>query len=110
MSVKQLESAISALPPNERREIINWLDDHRHELIAPVDEISPDLVVKSTLENEGTTKYSCFKLKEGFQSLMQVGLHTYKHGVLGVHLFDTRGQIRLNKNEEAEIDIMLEVI
>jgi len=74
-----------------------------------VNEIDPELIIKNSLENEGTTKYSCFKLKEGFQSYMQVGLRVYKQGSLGVHLYDTRGQIRLSKNEEAEIDVMLEV-
>jgi hypothetical protein len=33
MSVEQLESAIKALPPEERRQFAGWFDDHRHELI-----------------------------------------------------------------------------
>ena len=33
MSVEQLESAIKALPPEERRRFAGWFDDHRHELI-----------------------------------------------------------------------------
>lgn len=33
MSVEQLESAIRALPPDERRKFAGWFDDHRHELI-----------------------------------------------------------------------------
>jgi hypothetical protein len=33
MSVEQLESAIKALPPEERRQFVGWFDDHRHELI-----------------------------------------------------------------------------
>jgi putative addiction module component (TIGR02574 family) len=40
MSVKQLESAIAALPPNERREFIHWLDDHRHELVDEADDFA----------------------------------------------------------------------
>lgn len=33
MSVEQLESAIRALPPEDRRRFVGWFDDHRHELI-----------------------------------------------------------------------------
>ena len=33
MSVEQLESAIKALPPEERRQFAGWFDDHRYELI-----------------------------------------------------------------------------
>jgi hypothetical protein len=33
MSVEQLESAIKALPPEERERFAGWFDDHRHELI-----------------------------------------------------------------------------
>jgi len=33
MSVEQLESAIKALPPEERKRFAGWFDDHRHELI-----------------------------------------------------------------------------
>ncbi len=35
MSVKQLESAILALPPNERQELLDWVDGHRRELLVP---------------------------------------------------------------------------
>jgi hypothetical protein len=35
VSVKQLESAILALPPEERQQILEWCDAHRHELLAP---------------------------------------------------------------------------
>lgn len=35
MSVKQLESAILALPPEQRQEILEWCDAHRRELLAP---------------------------------------------------------------------------
>ena len=34
MSVEQLESAIKALPPEERERFAGWFDDHRHELIG----------------------------------------------------------------------------
>jgi hypothetical protein len=33
MSVEQLESAIQALPPEERERFAGWFDEHRHELI-----------------------------------------------------------------------------
>jgi hypothetical protein len=33
MSVEQLESAIKALPPEERERFAGWFDEHRHELI-----------------------------------------------------------------------------
>lgn len=35
MSVKQLESAILALPPDERQELLDWVDGHRRELLVP---------------------------------------------------------------------------
>jgi hypothetical protein len=34
MSVEQLESAIRALPPEDRKRFAGWFDDHRHELIS----------------------------------------------------------------------------
>jgi hypothetical protein len=34
MSVEQLESAIKALPPEDRERFAGWFDDHRHELIS----------------------------------------------------------------------------
>jgi len=40
MSVKQLESAVAALPPNERLKFIHWLDDHRHELVDEADDFA----------------------------------------------------------------------
>ena len=40
MSVKQLESAVAALPPDERQEFIHWLDDHRHELVDEADDFA----------------------------------------------------------------------
>jgi len=33
MSVEQLESAIKALPPEERERFAGWFDEHRHELV-----------------------------------------------------------------------------
>ena len=36
MSVEQLESAILGLPPEERRRLVAWLDEHRHELFGGV--------------------------------------------------------------------------
>jgi len=33
MSVEQLESAIAALPPEERERFAGWFDEHRHELV-----------------------------------------------------------------------------
>jgi hypothetical protein len=37
MSVKQLESAIKALPDEAREEFAGWFDEHRHELIRRKD-------------------------------------------------------------------------
>ena len=34
MSIEQLEAAIRSLPAPERRRLVTWLDDHRHELIG----------------------------------------------------------------------------
>jgi len=33
MSVEQIEATIRALAPQERRQLVGWLDDHRHELV-----------------------------------------------------------------------------
>lgn len=33
MSVEQLESQIRALSPEERRQLIDWFDNHRDELV-----------------------------------------------------------------------------
>jgi hypothetical protein len=33
MSVEQLESAIKALPPEDRERFAGWFDEHRHELV-----------------------------------------------------------------------------
>jgi recombinational DNA repair ATPase RecF len=40
MSVDQLESALQALPPEERRKFIHWLDEHRDELIDAADDLN----------------------------------------------------------------------
>lgn len=40
MSVKQLESAVAALSPDERRKFFHWLDDHRHELVEEADDFA----------------------------------------------------------------------
>ena len=41
MSVEQLESAIKALPPEDRAQFVEWFDDHRDELVAEVaDDVS----------------------------------------------------------------------
>jgi len=37
MSVKQLESAIKALPDEAREQFAGWFDEHRHELIRRKD-------------------------------------------------------------------------
>jgi hypothetical protein len=34
MSLEQLESAIQSLSPKERRSFIDWIDDHRGELLV----------------------------------------------------------------------------
>ena len=34
MSVEQLESAILALPPDERQRLALWFEEHRHELLG----------------------------------------------------------------------------
>jgi len=34
MSLEQLESAILALPPNERHRLVAWFEEHRQELLG----------------------------------------------------------------------------
>ena len=77
--------------------------------MVPLEKISTELVVKNTLENEGTTKFSCFKLREGVKSSMTIAGKQYVQGTLGISLFDTRGQITMNKREEAEYSALLQV-
>jgi hypothetical protein len=48
MSVEQLESAIKALPPEERRRFPVWYEKHRDELVDDAGETSPD--VRAELE------------------------------------------------------------
>ena len=48
MSVEQIEASIRALPPAERARLVEWFDDHRHELAADADEVSPE--VRAELE------------------------------------------------------------
>ena len=48
MSVKQIESAIKDMPPEERAQFADWFDNHRHELVA--DDGSDDLSEAQTAE------------------------------------------------------------
>ena len=34
MSIEQVEDAILALAPEERRQLLEWFDEHRHELFG----------------------------------------------------------------------------
>ena len=47
MSIEQVESAIQALPPEERQQIARWFDDHRHELLKSQSEGSGEEVISS---------------------------------------------------------------
>jgi hypothetical protein len=38
MSIEQVESAILALRPEERRRLVLWLDEHRHDLFGADEE------------------------------------------------------------------------
>jgi hypothetical protein len=40
MSIEQVESAIREMPPEERRRLLLWLDEHRYELFAGSDEVT----------------------------------------------------------------------
>jgi hypothetical protein len=40
MSVDQIEANIRALPPAERARLVEWLDDHRDELLGGSEAIS----------------------------------------------------------------------
>lgn len=48
MSVEQIEASIRALPPRERTRLVQWLDNHRHELVLEADDVSPE--VRAELE------------------------------------------------------------
>ena len=37
MSIEQVEDAILALAPAERRQLLEWFDEHRHELFGPTE-------------------------------------------------------------------------
>ena len=50
MSVEQLESAILGLPPEERRRLVAWLDEHRHELFSGVVAPEADLTEQQKAE------------------------------------------------------------
>lgn len=41
MNVAELESEVLALPVPERRQFIQWLDEHREEILPEEDEIHP---------------------------------------------------------------------
>lgn len=60
-------------------------------------------------ENEGTTKYTCFPLKESVFSKMVVGNKVHDLRSLGIKIFDTRGQIWMNNREGTEISMLLQV-
>lgn len=72
--------------------------------------INENLIIKKLDENEGTTKFTQFELKKGIKSKMEINGKEHILRSLGVIIYDTRGQIRLNKKEKSEIDILIEVI
>lgn len=78
------------------------------QFLNPKD-ISDELIVKDRKGNEGTTKYSIFTLLEHEKTVMKVGDRQEERKSAGIRLFDTRGQIYLDNNEEAHIDLMLKV-
>ena len=65
--------------------------------------------MRGTEENEGTTKYSQFVLKEAMISKMTVGTKLFQIRNMGVNIYDTRGQIWLNSKEEAEMNALVQV-
>ena len=40
MSIEQVETAIRGMPPEERRRLLLWLDEHRYELFAGADDVT----------------------------------------------------------------------
>lgn len=76
---------------------------------VPLEKISSEIVVKGAQENEGTTKFSCFRLREGVKSSMTIAGKQYVQGTLGINLFDTRGQITMNRREESEMKALMQV-
>jgi hypothetical protein len=57
MSVEQLECAIKALPPEERKQFVEWFDGHRHELVAGADDISPEVRAELELRLKETDEH-----------------------------------------------------
>ena len=43
MSVEQLEQSVLQLSTEERRQFVDWMDDHRHELLPPETDLDPDV-------------------------------------------------------------------
>jgi hypothetical protein len=43
MSVEQLEQSVLQLSVEERRQLLDWMDDHRHELLPDEDDIHPSV-------------------------------------------------------------------
>lgn len=41
--MEQIESQVLALPESDRREFLDWLDDHRHEILPEEEEVGDDL-------------------------------------------------------------------
>lgn len=70
-------------------------------------EISEELVIKGSAENEGTRRLSRFRLSDSKQSVLTVDGKSYTQNYVGLHFFDTRGQIWFSKNEEADLDHLL---
>ena len=60
-------------------------------------------------QNEGTTRYTKFVLKESIHSRMTVGGKVHDLRSLGVNVFDTRGQIWMSPREGAEINMLIQV-
>jgi hypothetical protein len=55
MSIEQVKSAIQALPPEQRRRLAHWFDEHRHELLTPQGTV-PDEDVESSQQREVLTR------------------------------------------------------
>ena len=81
---------------------------YKDEFFEP-EEISDQLVVKDTKSNEGTTKFSIFTLIDFEKIVLKIGKRQEERKTAGIRMFDTRGQIYLDKKEEAHIDLMLKV-
>ena len=57
MSVEQLESAIKARPPEERRQFAGWFDDHRNELMGETGDTSPEVRAELELRLKETDEH-----------------------------------------------------